>query len=442
MREVEHLHGMLGQEPAPWLLLCRDIDLLNTDGSTGLPTGYDRVYVDLMQTYRNAARTAMSVADMAGRVASPHLHAVALSWRIALQLESALWIYRGQNADPRLLIEIMAHEFECLTRRFDVIHRHSKEKAAECRMANMLVEDVLSHGTYELPASARRLVIAYSDTATPPQTTEPPRAQHARWYLRREAQRGGNAAFHMRGMQRYLAARALSPAHPPHDGCGTAGVGGVVDQKTRDTGYAAMPMSFKRTKEAMERQEHEEHVYKRAPLDQTEPRLEAELREADNVMAAEARPTGQYYRHYDHSTGEWERRWMASPQLPERIHRDPEVRREGNDVTQAAFQSPYAHLAALYYERMIFARHELSSLILREEEGAGRGPVQRATLGRDNYGIPSAHPSANVRSRHVPTAGHDHGAHRKRVRGSGSRSEGLRSECRWRDGARGLLPRH
>ena len=38
MREVEHLHGMLGQEPAPWLLLCRDSDLLNTDGSTGLPT--------------------------------------------------------------------------------------------------------------------------------------------------------------------------------------------------------------------------------------------------------------------------------------------------------------------------------------------------------------------------------------------------------------------
>ena len=65
-REVEHLHGMHGQEPAPWLLLCRDSDLLNTDGSTELPTGYDKVYMDLMQTYRNAARTAMSVADTAG----------------------------------------------------------------------------------------------------------------------------------------------------------------------------------------------------------------------------------------------------------------------------------------------------------------------------------------------------------------------------------------
>ena len=90
MREVEHLHGMHGQEPAPWLLLCRDSDLLNTDGYDDRPTGYDKVYVDLMQTYRNAARTAMSVADTAGRVASPHPQAVALSWIIALQLESAL----------------------------------------------------------------------------------------------------------------------------------------------------------------------------------------------------------------------------------------------------------------------------------------------------------------------------------------------------------------
>jgi hypothetical protein len=43
MREAEHLHGMHGQEPAPWLLMCRDIDLLNTDDSAELPTGYDKV---------------------------------------------------------------------------------------------------------------------------------------------------------------------------------------------------------------------------------------------------------------------------------------------------------------------------------------------------------------------------------------------------------------
>ena len=76
---------------------------------------------------------------------------------------------------------------------------------------------------------------------------------------------------------------------------------------------------------------------------------------------------------------------MANPWVPGRTRRDPEVRREGNDVTQAAFQSPYAHLAELYYERMIFARHELSSLFHREEDGAGRLPVQMATLGRDNF---------------------------------------------------------
>jgi hypothetical protein len=127
---------------------------------------------------------------------------------------------------------------------------------------------------------------------------------------------------------------------------------------------------------------------------------------------------------------------MASPQLPERIHRDPEARREGNDVTQAAFQSPYAHLAAQYYERMIFARHELSSLFLREEEGAGRGPVQRATLGRDNY------PALTHRQMFeagmflqqdmtmVPTG--------SEYAGVGGQ-KGLRSECRRRDGTRGLL---
>jgi hypothetical protein len=81
-------------------------------------------------------------------------------------------------------------------------------------MTNMLVADVLSHGAYELPISAQKLIGAYSDIAAPPQTTEPPGARHARWYLRREVQRGGNAAFYMRGMQRSLAARA-SPARPP-----------------------------------------------------------------------------------------------------------------------------------------------------------------------------------------------------------------------------------
>ena len=112
-----------------------------------------------------------------------------------------------------------------------------------------------------------------------------------------------------------------------------------MGQPTRDTNYAAMPMNFEMTKETTERHEDDWLPGSRlaATLDQTEPRLEMELRATDNVMAAETTPTGQYYRHYDHSTGEWERRWMANPQLPEHIHRDPEVRCEGNDVTP---QSP------------------------------------------------------------------------------------------------------
>jgi hypothetical protein len=72
---------------------------------------------------------------------------------------------------------------------------------------------------------------------------------------------------------------------------------GMVDQRIRDVEYA----------KTMEYQG-------RAPLDLTEPMLEAELMEADNVMAAETRSTGYHYRHYDKFTGEWERRWAASPQ--------------------------------------------------------------------------------------------------------------------------------
>jgi hypothetical protein len=34
---------------------------------------------------------------------------------------------------------------------------------------------------------------------------------------------------------------------------------------------------------------------------------------------------------------------------------------------------------------MIYARDELRTLFRREEEGAERGPVQRATLGRDKF---------------------------------------------------------
>ena len=101
-------------------------------------------------------------------------------------------------------------------------------------------------------------------------------------------------------------------------------------------------------------------------------------------MAAETRSTGYYYRHYDKTTEEWERRWGAHPHLlPEaHIHRDPQVNQEGNGVTQAAFQSPTAHLADRYYERLIFSRDQLSSLFGRREEGAERGPVQKALLGR------------------------------------------------------------
>jgi hypothetical protein len=45
---------------------------------------------------------------------------------------------------------------------------------------------------------------------------------------------------------------------------------------------------------------------------------------------------------YAKATGR-ERRWADHLLQELYIHRDPKVKQEGNDVTQAAFQSPTAH---------------------------------------------------------------------------------------------------
>ena len=68
------------------ILLCRNSDVLNA----GQPANYGNSYIDLMRTYRDAARTAMSIADAAG-IASPHRNAVVKSWRVAIRLESTSW---------------------------------------------------------------------------------------------------------------------------------------------------------------------------------------------------------------------------------------------------------------------------------------------------------------------------------------------------------------
>jgi hypothetical protein len=58
---------------------------------------------------------------------------------------------------------------------------------------------------------------------------------------------------------------------------------------------------------------------------------------------------------------------------------DLEVQREGNDVTQAAFQSPYAHPGG--YQQLIYSRYGLSWIFARCEEGEELPPIQEATLG-------------------------------------------------------------
>ena len=111
------MHGVSTLAPAPWLLLCRNSDMLDA----GQPINYDNSYIGLMRTYRDAARIAMSIAGAAG-IASPHPNAVAKSWGIGMRLESALWVYKGHHPDPRPLIATMTREFESLTKRFDEGH--------------------------------------------------------------------------------------------------------------------------------------------------------------------------------------------------------------------------------------------------------------------------------------------------------------------------------
>jgi hypothetical protein len=131
----------------------------------------------------------------------------------------------------------MTRKFEDLTKRLDEGYLKDMKAAAECRMCSRTA----------ILKPVRHLIVAYSDIATPPRTTEPPGARHARWYMRREFARGGSSAYHLRGMHRCLSSRAPaeavhgeepSPTHPPRGGNGAAGVGGVVDQRTRDTDYA------------------------------------------------------------------------------------------------------------------------------------------------------------------------------------------------------------
>jgi hypothetical protein len=95
--------------------------------------------------------------------------------------------------------------------------------------------------------------------------------------------------------------------------------------------------------------------------------------------------TEYYYRHHDKATGERERRRDDHLRREVHIFRDPQVKQESNDVTQAAFQSPTVHLADLCYQRLIFGRHQVNSLFRREEEGTERPTVQRAHLGRTRF---------------------------------------------------------
>jgi hypothetical protein len=126
-------------------------------------------------------------------------------------------------------------------------------------------------------------------------------------------------------------------------------------------------------------------------------------------MAAE---TECYYRHHDKATGERERRRDDHLLQEVHIHRDPQIKQEGNDVTQGAFQSPTAHLADLCYRRLIISRHQVSSLFRREEEGAERSAVQRVHLGRTRfpeYSVQQMFEAGNEYLAVAPTGNEYHG---------------------------------
>jgi hypothetical protein len=321
MEEIEYLHGA-SAPGSHWLLLCRGSGIL----FAGHPISYDNPYMDMIKMYRQAADTAMAIEDTAG-IARPHPRAVSKAWGVTEKLATALHRYEGRHPNPRLLIAIMTRKFEGLTKWLDEGYLKDMEAATECRMANMLVQDVFTHGAYEIPKPLRHLIVAYSDIATPPRTAEPPGARHARWYMRREVARGGSSAYHMR----------------------------VVCNGTSHCVRAASPY--------MDRNHH--------PIP-TRP-----------MMAMAQQVSEVWWIRGSETTGR-ERRWADHLLREVHIRRDPEVQREGNDVTQAAFQSPTAHPVRTY-ERMIYSRHNVSSVFRKEEGGHPLAPVQRTLLGRDNF---------------------------------------------------------
>jgi hypothetical protein len=146
MEDVEYLHGAPG---SPWLLMCRGSDPF----FAGQPISYEDSYMDMIQTYRHAADTAMSIEDAAG-IAHPHPRAVSKAWRVAERLAAALRRYWGRHPDPKPLIAIMTRKFEGLTRRLDAGCLKEVEASATHRMSNMLAQDVFTYGAYEVPNEA------------------------------------------------------------------------------------------------------------------------------------------------------------------------------------------------------------------------------------------------------------------------------------------------
>jgi hypothetical protein len=180
MEEVKYLHGA-PTTGAPWILLRRNSDVLNA----GQPTNYDSLYIiDMMRTYRHAADTATSIEDAAG-IAVPHPIRGCEIMESCRKAGGRPMELPGTPSRPEA--PHRNHDAEVRKPDGEAARRGTPEEqeegaAAECRMANMLVEDVFA---YELPEPVRQLIVAYA----------PPTSQHhhgRRSRLELDTQAAGN----------------------------------------------------------------------------------------------------------------------------------------------------------------------------------------------------------------------------------------------------------
>jgi hypothetical protein len=234
MEEVEYLHGGMSMPGGHGLLLFRHSEALHA----GEPTCYDDKCADMMHMYRYAADTATSNVDQ--RRGRNPFSPPARGGEI---MES------GRKAGSRHM-EIM--ELPGTPSRSETPHsNHDTKVRGPDETARRGIPKGqggslrMPHGKHASAGRAHAWCVRAAGTGTTPHcrilrhrgTTLDGGAacsQARTLRLRQEHARGGSSGYHMCGMQRHLRTRRRGhhvTTHPPNDGDGAAGVGGVVDHE-------------------------------------------------------------------------------------------------------------------------------------------------------------------------------------------------------------------